>query len=505
MNHSSLIIKHSSLKNCDSPENHCAALQKCLFLYRQLNNVYLLKTVFMRYFKTILLFSLALWLPFVGIGQTSAVLDEYIKTGLTNNLALQQQNTNLEKSTVALQQAKSLFMPTVSFNANYTLAAGGRRIAFPIGDILNPVYTNLNGLNEALRTGAPRYPTDVQNVNEQFLPNNFHETKIKFAYPLYNTDLRYNRDIQTHQTTSKAAQRDAYEQALKYQITSAYLQYLQAIDGEKVWATAKNTLLELKRFNESLVRNNVATREVVAIADYEISKVDHEIFSLKSTQNTARAYFNFLLNRDLQADVVADTALLRATLPVYNRAVVIEQALDNRKEFAALRAGMEAAASAVRLHEANRKIPSAYVGGEFGFQGFGYNLGDRQAYALVQVGVKYDIFNGGLTKHKITAAKLESVQLNTQLTETQQKIALQVTSALNSFENARNAWMTAQTGLKAAEETFRIINNKYRAGQALLVEYLDAQNRVNTARLQIALAWGMVLIEHTALRQAAGF
>ena len=62
----------------------------------------------------------------------------------------------------------------------------------------------------------------------------------------------------------------------------------------------------------------------------------------------------------------------------------------------------------------------------------------------------------------------------------------------------------AQSGLRAAEETFRIVNNKYRASQVLLLEFLDAQNRVTTARLQQLLAWSDVLVKEAALRKAAG-
>jgi outer membrane protein TolC len=37
-----------------------------------------------------------------------------------------------------------------------------------------------------------------------------------------------------------------------------------------------------------------------------------------------------------------------------------------------------------------------------------------------------------------------------------------------------------------------------------LLEYLDAQNRVTTARLQQVLAWSEVLLKEAALKKAAG-
>jgi outer membrane protein len=438
-----------------------------------------------------------LFSAFQAQGQ-SAILENYIREGLRANLGLRQQDLGIAQQQEQVRQSKSLGAPKLTFDANYTLAAGGRRIDFPIGDLLNPVYGTLNQL-----TQSNQFPT-LENQQIQFLPNNFHETKVSFAYPIFNSDLKYNREIQYHLLQSKTAEKAASEHELRYQITEAYLQYLRALEAEKIWLNAKTVLLELRRFNESLVKNNVATRDVVATADYEISKADNEVFKLQSQQNNARAFFNWLINKDLQSEVAADTALLRAVLPAYQPEQLVEQSVENRAEFGALRAGQQAAETDVRRNAANAKLPDFYLGGSLGFQGFGYKFNKEQAYALAQVGLSYDLFDGGLRKSKTQTARLQAEALHNQTEQAKQQIALQVTAAWNDFEAAQNSFKTSQTALRAAEETFRIVNNKYRAGQVLLLEYLDAQNRVTTARLQQLLAWSEVLVREAALRKAAG-
>ncbi|MBL7774881.1 MAG: TolC family protein [Saprospiraceae bacterium] len=430
--------------------------------------------------------------------QGSPVLEAYVKTGLSNNQALQQQQLDLQQSLAALREARSLFYPTVQFNATYTRASGGRSIELPLGDLLNPVYSTLNQITQ---TNA--FPV-LQNGREQFLPDNFQETYLQVAYPLFNSDLKYNRQIKEQVVQSKTAQKAAYEHELRYRITEAYLQYLQSLEAEKIWQNSKTVLEELRRFNQSLVDNHVATRDVVATADYELSKANHQIFQLQSQQNTARAYFNFLLHRGLQEPIEVDTNLLRQGVAAYALDELVRESATDRHELAALRAGQAAAESALQLQQAKRNLPSAFIGGQLGFQGFGYHFGDNQAYALAQVGLRYDIFNGGLTKNKIQQARLENEKIRAQYQEAEQQIALQVTQAWNALESARNAWSTSRQGLAAAEEVFRIVNNKYRASQALLFEYLDAQNRVTTARLQMLLAWSDVLVKEAELKKAAG-
>lgn len=430
--------------------------------------------------------------------QQSPVLEAYIQAGLASNLALRQQDLNLQKNLEALRQAKGLFLPTVQFSANYTRAVGGRKLDFPIGDLLNPAYATLNQL-----TQSNAFPV-LENQTIQFLPDNFHETKVKFAYPVFNQDLRLNRAVQEQSLLTTTAQKAALEHELRYQITGAYLQYLQALEAEKVWRGAKTVLGELLRFNQSLVKNNVATRDVVATAEYEISKADDEIYKLQAAQNTARAYFNFLINTDLQAEVVADTALLRATVPQYERTDLTQKSLANRHEFEALRAGISTYEAVIRYNEKSRTLPDAYVGGELGWQGFGYKFNGDQAYALVQAGLTFDIFDGHQLRGKIQQSKIEREKLNTQLTDAQRQIQLQVIQASNALDAARHSWETARTGLAAAEAVFKIVNNKYRTQQALLIEYLDAQNRVTTAQLQVLLAWVEVLAKEAEVRKAAG-
>jgi outer membrane protein len=441
----------------------------------------------------LLLLTLSLSLLAARLSAQSAALEAYIQQGLTANLGLQHQTLEVQKAQEAVRQSKSLGLPKLTFEANYTLAGGGRTLDFPIGDLLDPLYQKNFGI-----------PSPVGNQNIQFLPNNFHETKVNFAYPLYNSDLRYNREIQASLLQSKTAQRAVGEHELRYQITDAYLRYLQTLEAERVWVNARTVLAELRRFNESLVKNNVATRDIVATADYELSKADNEIFRLKSQQNTARAYFNFLINKDLQSEVTADTALLRSPLGTYQPGQLVQQALASRPEFAALRAGQQAAETDVRRNAANQKLPDLYIGGSLGFQGFGYTFAKEQAYGLAQVGLTYDLFDGGLRSSKTQVARIEADKIRNQTAQAQQQIALQVTSAWNDLEAAQNTFRTAQTGLRAAEETFRIVNNKYRASQVLLLEFMDAQNRVTTARLQQLLAWTEVLLREAALRKAAG-
>lgn len=445
---------------------------------------------------------LLLFLPLTAAAQSaptgqSAILEGYIREGLANNLALRQESLEISRVTESLNQAKSLFYPHVAFNPTYSLAAGGRRLEFPVGDLLNPAYKTLNQL-----TGSDRFPTNIENVNQLLAPNNFHDTKISVNYAIFSTDIQYNYLIQKQSLSAQAARKRVVENELRYNIATAYYQYLQTLDAIRIFDNSRKVLNELARLNEKLVNNNVATKEVVTSARYEISKVDQQMAVAGKNRETARAYVNFLLNRDLTAAVDVDSTLTKI-LPesTENLPDLQQAALRSRQEVAQLNGSLGAAQTAVKLAEANAKIPNVYVGANTGFQGFGYSF-QNQAYVVAQFGLQWDLFRGYEKRSKIQQAKIQINALQTRLAEVQRQIQLQVLQAYYDLDAATESLTATQSGVLNADQTFRVIDSKYRNGQSLLIEFLRYQNDRLTAQLQHSLARTDVLVKRAALDRA---
>ena len=149
-----------------------------------------------------------------------AIPSQYITMAMENNLVLKEKKLSLEKSLIALKEARSLFLPTTWLEGTYTLAQGGRSIDFPVGDLLNPVYKSLNQL-----TGSNNFPT-VSNVSEQLLPNNFYDVRVKTTMPLINPDLRINRDIRQQQNMLQQNEVDIYKRALLVELETLGIDFV---------------------------------------------------------------------------------------------------------------------------------------------------------------------------------------------------------------------------------------------------------------------------------------
>jgi outer membrane protein TolC len=430
-----------------------------------------------------------------GQARAQSVLHAYIEEGLQSNLQLKQEELSYQKSVEGLNVARSLFLPQVALNANYTLANGGRKIDFPLGDLFNPVYTSLNKL-----TDSNDFP-QLQNQSIQFLPNNFHDTKVRVIQPLFNPDIYFNFKAQKELITIQQAQKNAYQNELKYSIAAAYYQYLQAEEALKVLTETRGFLVELVKVNQKLVANQKATRDVVLGAEYELNKIDQQLAEAARNHQVSKSYFNFLLNRDLSATVIIDSTLVSEAAETQGLDELRSLALSQRQEIKQLQGGLEASHHIVELNRASALLPKINVVGDVGYQGFEYKFDNSQQYMLVQFSLSWDLFRGGERKAKTQQARIDYQVAENKMEQLRRQIELQVIQSHYDRQASEQAWNTAQSGVKSAEKNFQIIRSKYTEGQAILLEYLDAQNKWTTAKLNQSIRLFDLLRAEAALQK----
>ena len=441
----------------------------------------------------------------------SQILEAYVQEGLRNSLALKQESLEIEKAIENINQARALFYPRLTFSPTYSLALGGRKLEFPIGDLLNPVYSSLNQI-----TKTDKFP-QVQNVSQQLAPNNFHDTKLAFQLAIYDPQIKYNYLIQKNLVSVQEAKKKVLENEIRYNITTTYYQYLQTIEALKVYENARQTLNELVRLNQKLVANNVATKDVVIAAEYEISKLNQQAVVMTKNREMAKAYFNYLLNKPSQPappaprGVPSEGGAIAELQIALKSAMSVQQAPPSgRSDGSAGGAGLllqldnsiKVAESVVTLNEKAAKLPSVFVGGNAGFQGFGYTFAN-QSYAIAQFGLNWDLFKGYEKKSKIQQAKIQTEILKTKRLEVENQLELQVTQAFLEFQATRENLKLTEDAQAKAEAYFKVIDSKYKNGNVLFIEWIKAQNEVTATQLQQSLAQFDVLIKKSLLDKVA--
>lgn len=458
--------------------------------------------------------------------QQASPLDEYIRLGLDSNLALHQRNFDLSRSQLDLKRARSLFYPQAGFSSQYTLANGGRSQEIPIGDLLNGVYASLNQL-----TGSNKFP-QVSNQSIQFLPNDFHDTKMEVTVPILNTDLLHNKEVSSETINTRRADRDVYRRDLVRNIRQAYYQYLQAGKAEEIYATALLLVKENLRVSQKFVENNMATREVVLRAQAQVSGVRSSLIEAGNDLRNAAAYFNFLLNRPLETPIRIDSSLMTwevsgetadgATgsgqagvsgqtggtaptggtgqgirpdhttgsgqtslpgFPSFAGANTLPTVNTSREEFSRLRSYQHILQSNLKW-DRNYLIPQLNAFYDIGYQGYGFHFNGTQFYQLAGINLVWPLFKAGDNKYKIQQARIDIDAIDDQYRQLTEQLTLEQQITVNNYNSSFEALRAQADEVSSAREAYRLAEKRFDEGQALQVELIDARTQMTNAEIR---------------------
>jgi len=417
------------------------------------------------------------------------ILNQYIRQGLENNLALKQKEAGLRKSMEALKEAKGLFYPNLAVNARYTYSQGGRSIAFPIGDLMNPVYSALNGL---LSTNEFQM---VENQEFQFLRTTEHETKLRLVQPVLNTDIVYNAKIKQGYTVAEEISLESYKRELTAEIKKAYYTVGLTNRVMVMLRETRSILEENVRVNEKLVQNDKVTADNLMRSRTELSKFDQEFLEAEKNRKVAVAYFNFLLNRSLEDSIILETPEDLMGQPADTGINYLQYAIENREEIKSLENYLDISELNIKLNR-SAALPNIMMVADYGFQGERYEFNKNQDFLQASLVLSWDIFTGFQRKAKTGQALIQKEIIDDQLNEARKQVTLQVITAQNELKASEAGILTARDRLKTAREGFRLVSRKYEEGQASLIEFLDARNSMTNAEENLIISYYTHLINY---------
>ena len=406
--------------------------------------------------------------------QAQQVLDTYIKEGLANNLVLQDKNASLEQSLLALKDAKSFFIPSVDFGASYTLAEGGRTIAFPVGDLLNPVYSTLNKL-----TASNKFP-QIENVSEQLLPDNFYDTRFRTTLPLLNTDLIYQQQIRKEQVNWTSYQVEIYRATLIQDIRVAYFNFCAAHSSISILKNALQLVEQNLKDTRSLVENGKRLPAAVLRAESELEQVKSLLIEAELKTNNAAQYLNFLVNRPLDQPVAFEEIPL--DLSRLDQ-LLLEDLHPQNPEMRAMQS-METIQETVLKSGKNYWVPKLSTYADIGSQGFDWSFDPQSKYLMWGLNFSMPVFQGGRNQNQIqrNVLGLESVQRQKELVN--QKLNLGLQTQRNEVKTLLAALQSSEKKLVSASAYLKLVDRGFKDGSQSLLEFIDARNQYTQAALQ---------------------
>lgn len=457
----------------------------------------------MRIFFKILIFAIAILFSKISFSQS--ILETYINIALDSNLSLQKSDYEVQKRYREIQKARSLFYPSISINARYTVAEGGRVIDFPVGDLLNPVYQNLNANNDIIYflvpdNKPPKYP-EISNQSYNFYRPHEHETKLSATQPIFSPEIYYNSKISEDIFKAEKINRDLVKTELITEVKKSYFLYLKTLKIDELIDKTKLILKENLRVNMKLYENDKVTKDKIYSSQLELQKLNQQKSVAVKNMKSAQAYFNFLLDKDLNSEIKVDTNIQTA-FTNFNLSALQDTASSKRHEIQMLDIYSNLADKKIKLYK-SQTLPDIYANVDYGFQGEEYKFDNQNDFMLASLVLQWGLFKGLKNTRELQKAEIEKDIIELEKDEVYKKIRLEVQQSYYELQAAQEAVQTAKIRLKTAKAAFKIVDKKYQNGQAGLLEFQNARNEMTSAEINLIISKYDYLIQQAEFERVS--
>lgn len=181
----------------------------------------------------------------------------------------------------------------------------------------------------------------------------------------------------------------------------------------------------------------------------------------------------------------------------------LSYAQSNRKDLQQDQYALEEAVNQVEIAKAGWR-PSVSVVGGLDWKNQPLPDGDHYSYSA---GVKasWNLFDSSVTKANVKAAEVSVDTAQLTLRKDQDEIALSVRQAYLNMREAEKRFTSTQDAVRKAREDYYIANEKYRAGEGLMLDIIDAQLALSTAELNYISAQYDYVRYKATLENVMGF
>lgn len=428
----------------------------------------------------------------VSVGHTqNTILEQYIEEAIQQNLLLKQKNIPLAKGKLALKEAEKRFKPTADFSFSYTLALGGRTIDLPIGDLLNPVYSTLNKV-----TQSAQFP-QIENVENQLLPNDFYDGRIRISYPVFNKDLHLQKDVRIQEILLQENEIDIYKRELILAVKLAYYQFGLVIESQNILINSKKLLEKSLETIQFLVREGKALPLQILRAENEIEMLDTKLKETDYNIINAQLYLKFLLNRENDLPFIfekpaADNAFAESVT-----------GFSITPENPALKK-MDIALSIQSLVEKRNRqffMPQISLFSDIGSQEFRWQFNSKSVYIMGGLQLTMPLWVNKMNKLKGEQIQLDiqSLKWSKELIENQENMATNM--AYNKVLSTRQAFGAMAKQVNTSATYLRLSEKGFQGGTVTLLEMYDAQNQYTTALLQENMKYYQYLMAQAELQK----
>ena len=394
---------------------------------------------------------------------TQIQLDEALNLAQKANQQIKIAQIDQQIASANVKQTEALWLPQL--NLSYTAM-----------NTNNPLNAFGFKLQQANVTATDFNPALLNNPGAT--PN--YLTQLSLQQPIINMDMLQMRKAAEQQVQISSLQIKRTEEAVTMQVTQLYLQLnflYQALDVVKSALTTSQSIYQFtkNRFDQGLMQKS------------DLLNVEVQV---KNTETRLNELYSNIAQTSDQLGLIMNKpqGVIYKTTPV---------SLDFTKEQVQFiptdRSDLKAMQTGLGVYDISIKgskmswLPRLNAFANYQLndrKALGFNVGSY--FAGIQL--SWDIMKGNQTKNKIATQTIEKAKLQEQLAARVNQEQTELQNTIRKIKDARYKYQQLETSVAQADESLRILQNRYQQGLVSTNDILLAQTQLSQQKLQQAEA-----------------
>jgi len=413
-------------------------------------------------------------------------LAEAVRTALEKHPALRAADQVTIAANAGVDQARAGFFPRVDIAEGITRSD-------------NPVYAFGSLLNQG-RFTAGDFAVDQLNHPD---PITNWRTNLVGSVPLFLGGRNLFGYQEAELSRQMAEQgRTQTEQQIIFNVVRAYATVLLAREAQTTVAASVRTAEATLDTADARYGSGLVVASDVLAAKVRLARLREEAVAAANQVRLSRLTLNEAMGVPLDRDYrVAGALTLPA--PIADRAEGLETLARNaRPEYRQAELETQRLEKEV-LRTKGALLPTLHFLGNYEINNNNIASNGQGSWA-VGVVLNLNLFNGGADRARIVEAQANYQKALAQKERLGNSIGLEVHDAFLALETARDRVTVAEGAVSQAEESLRIVRDRYESGLTTIVELLDSEMALTAARTNIVRALYDATVAQASLDLALG-
>ncbi|MDF1525702.1 MAG: TolC family protein [bacterium] len=399
-------------------------------------------------------------------------LQEAFQLALEQNPELVAMGNSVEAARERVGAAKSHLLPKVTLEERYMRTD-------------NPTYAFSSKLNQS-RFEDSDFVIDSLNHPEDI--DDFM-TSISIVQPLYSREASLGVDMARTQSEALDLDFGKSRKKVLLDVVEAFIGGATSRQFRDVAQKGLEDAISHLEIARSRVEAGLGLESDLLRAEVSVKEMEERLVSAQKNTSLANRTLGLILGQDGPVEAAGEVIPMPDLKPVE----YYEEASSSRDDLLAM---------AKRVHNARLNIdmsaarfsPTAGLGGSYQINSHQFPLDEEGSSYQVSAFIRWDIYNGGLKGHAGSDARFSLLEAEAYYNGLKKEIIFRINQAYLNVQEASRGKELASSRLSLADETVRLMEKRYENSLATVVELLDAQTSLDSARADLVAKTNSQLI-----------